>query len=1173
MTEFSIASDQLFSTVAESIGLIVMVWDLQQDRIQVSPQWQVLTGAPPGQLEMSSAQLGATIHCDDLDAFNAAVVRCLKGSEKFYDAQIRVWRQPGAWQWFSVRGRVVARNDKQRATSVVATFLDANDRKHTERALAESEQRFQSIFETSLHGIIVGTPDGSLVAANPAACRITGYSEAELRRIGRDGLVNPADSRVAELLRARATAGHCSGEVGFVRKDGTPIEVALSSVIYQERSGVTRTSLVLQDVTHTKQVERQFQRLTNLHTTRSRCSHAIAHSASTQQIFDAVCQLLVECNEFGLTWIALGDQHAVSVGAAYGEGNAHSYLQMDEFSLDPNFAAGQGPLGRAIRERTVIVCNDFLGDSSTVPWHARAREHGFRAVAVFPLDRLGSTIGALVLHAPELNYFDAQLVGLLQEVALDISFGMDKLYNEVALSNSEARFRTLWETSPDAILMIDQHSRISYANPAVESLFGYSADEVIGQQLAMLQPKRLRQGHSDGLARYLASGQAQINWRGTNVAGLHRDGHEIPLEVVFTEALIDGARTFTGFMRDITERKRAHELSTRQNRVLQMIGAGAELPDTLGAISEMINELCADVYSALQGLAGEAVDAGWHGTAGLALPFLQERVQAYYLASVASSQNFASVSATDQPLMTLDFEQIEVQADCLETVRRLDINYCSVWPVYGRQHQLLATVSLLFRKARPPTAWERSLLSTAIDLAALAIDNKRSDDRIRHLADTDELTGLPNRARFLHDLTQALARAARNDYQVALLFMDLDRFKNINDTLGHDAGDRVLCEVAQRLRALVREVDIVSRLGGDEFVVVVENLNDPALLSVIAQKLIDQVSQSIDLDGQLFHLSASIGISVYPDDGNDIHALIKNADVAMYRVKETGRNGYQFYAEKMSAGSLERMRLEADLRQAMERDELVLYFQPKLDLRTGAVTGVEALVRWRHPELGLLEPSTFIGLAEETGLIVHIGRWVMHAACAQMRRLIDGGIAPARVAINLSARQFRYEKLVDDIADALQQHGLAPNALELEITESLVMENPEHAVVLLNRCKAMGMHLAMDDFGTGYSSLANLKRFPFDSVKVDRSFIRDLAHDANDAAISRAIIAMAHALRLRVVAEGVETEAQMTFLRQHGCDEIQGYHFARPLSAPALAAFLAANQTVAGAMDIPRSTR
>ena len=1027
-------------------------------------------------------------------------------------------------------------------------------------SLAESEQRFQSIYETSLHGIMVGTPDGALLSANPAACSITGYSEAELTRIGRDGLVNPVDARVATFLQARGAAGHCSGEIGLLRKDGTPIDVALSSVIYQERSGATRTSLVLQDITHTKLIERQLQRLTNLHATRSRCSHAISHCKSAQELFDAVCQLLVEWNEFGLTWIALGDQRAVELGAAFGRNDARNYLQMNEFSLDPTLAAGRGPLARAMRERTVIVSNDFLRDPSTAPWHERARNYGFRAAAVFPLNRMGATIGALVLHAPELNYFDPPLVGLLQEVAQDISYGLDKLQREVALSNSETRFRTLWETSPDAILMIDQNSMICYANPAVEALFGYPAAEVTGQQLAMLQPERLRKAHGDGLSRYLASGQARIDWRGTTVPGLHRDGHEIPLEVVFTEATIDGVRTFTGFMRDITERKRAHELITRQNRVLHMIAAGADLPETLGAIVEMLDELCLDVRSALQGLLLGEGYAGWNGTAGLTLPLLQHWLQEHDSALVAPPSD--TTCATDLPLMSVDFEQADVPAELLRFAHQFDIKYCSVWPVYGRQRQLLATVTLLFRTVRDPTPWERSLLSAAIDLAAMAIDNKRSDERIRHLAHTDTLTGLPNRARFLQDLAQAIARSARNDREVALLFMDLDRFKKINDTLGHDAGDRVLCEIAQRLRAVVREVDIVARLGGDEFVVVVENLGNPALIGAIAQKLIDELSRSIELDGQLFHLSASIGISVYPADGIDTHALIKNADLAMYRVKETGRNGYQFYAEKMSVGSLERMRLEVDLRQALERDELVLHFQPKLDLRDGSITGVEALVRWQHPELGLLDPSTFIALAEETGLIVRIGRWVTQAACAQMKALIDTGLAPGRIAINLSARQFRHEKLVEDIVDALQHHGISPTALELEITESLVMDNPEHAITVLNRFKALNMHLAMDDFGTGYSSLANLKRFPFDSVKVDRSFIRDLAHDPNDAAISRAIIAMAHALRLRVVAEGVETEAQLAFLRKHGCDEIQGYHFARPMSAPALSAFLTAHQKI-----------
>ena len=1157
MTAFSIESDSLFSTVAESIGLIVMVWDLSEDVIHFSDQWSVLTGRPAGVQSMTPAQFGATIHVDDLAALNATILHCLKGRETFYDAEIRVWRQSREWQWLSVRGRVVARDAERRATRVVATFMDASDRKLAERVLAESEERYHSIFETSVHGILLGIPNGKLLSVNPAACTMTGYSEAELISTGLGGIVDPLDLRAESFLRAYVESSHCSGEIRIIRKDGEPIEVAVSSVVYAERSGAMRASLILQDVTHTRLVERKLLRLTNLHATRSRCNHAISHSHSAQEMFDSVCRIVVECNEFGLTWIACADGYAVEVAAASAKGAERDYLDGILLGLDPALPVGVGPLARAIRHRSVIVTNDFLSDPSTQPWHDRAAKHGLRSAAVFPLEQAGSTIGALVLHSTELHYFDQQLVDLVREIAQDISFGLDNLARAVALSNSESRFRTLWETSTDAILMMDEQSLICYANPAVRDVFGYRPEVLIGQSLAMLQPARLREGHQNGMTRYLTDGTQRINWRAAHVPGLHCDGHEIPLEIAFSEAHIGGKRLFIGCIHDITERKRAHDLITYQNRILKMISTDAVIDETLGSIANMVKELTSDVRCSIQGLSERDGSSAWPCAVGMPEPF-RRAVLDQFSGFVACTPGPGQQK--NQPVITVDFEHDEAYAEYAAAARERDISGCCTWPVFGRQQQALATVALYYRQARAPTEWELALVLAAIDLTELAIENKRSDERIRHLAHSDELTGLPNRARFLQDLTQAIARGARSMHRVGLLFMDLDRFKNINDTFGHDAGDQVLCEVARRLRAAVRDVDIVARLGGDEFVVVVENVNDSGLLATIATKLIDQIVNPIEVGARQFHLTASIGISVYPNDGNDIHALIKNADVAMYRVKETGRNGFQFYAEQMSAGSLERMLLESGLRHALEHDELVLHYQPKLCLLTGDITGIEALVRWQHPEMGLLRPLKFISLAEETGLIVAIGRWVLQAACRQMKSWIDASLAPPRVAVNLSARQFRHEKLFEDIDGALRQYGLPPHLLELEITESLVMDNPDHAVQLLDKFKAMGIHLAMDDFGTGYSSLANLKQFPFDTVKVDRSFVRDLALDPNDAAISRAIIAMAHALQLRVVAEGVETEAQLEFLRAHGCDEIQGHHFAMPMSADALSAFLHAHR-------------
>jgi diguanylate cyclase (GGDEF)-like protein len=384
---------------------------------------------------------------------------------------------------------------------------------------------------------------------------------------------------------------------------------------------------------------------------------------------------------------------------------------------------------------------------------------------------------------------------------------------------------------------------------------------------------------------------------------------------------------------------------------------------------------------------------------------------------------------------------------------------------------------------------------------------------------------------------------------MAVLFIDLDRFKNINDTLGHEAGDLLLQQVGTRLKDSLRQSDTVARLGGDEFVVLLEEVGERQVVATIAHKLLSSIIKPFNMLGQEFRVTASIGISTYPDDGQDEQTLMKNADIAMYRAKEEGKNNFQFHSEQMDTHSFERLALESSLRRALERNEFELHYQAKMDLRTGQMTGMEALVRWAHPDLGMVSPAQFIPLAEETGLIVPIGKWVLRTACLQNKAWQDEGLPPLSVAVNLSARQFTDENLLPDIAAILNESGMDPGFLELEITESMVMHRVDKAVQILTELKKIGIRLAIDDFGTGYSSLSNLKRFPIDTIKVDRSFIRDIPGDAEDKALTKAIIAMGQTLSLTVTAEGVETQEQVDFLRQHSCNEFQGYYFNKPVPA------------------------
>ena len=428
--------------------------------------------------------------------------------------------------------------------------------------------------------------------------------------------------------------------------------------------------------------------------------------------------------------------------------------------------------------------------------------------------------------------------------------------------------------------------------------------------------------------------------------------------------------------------------------------------------------------------------------------------------------------------------------------------------------------------------------------------------QVEQLARFDSLTGLPNRAMFIDELERAIARARRADGAFALCFIDLDRFKNINDSLGHAAGDELLKLMARRLRALLRETDLVARLGGDEFVVLLEGGAEPGPLAQVGQKMLAAIAEPLTLHERSYQVSGSIGIALYPADGADAATLLKHADAAMYLAKQQGKNNVQFYTGALADAVARQFALEADLRLAIDRGELVLHYQPKIDIASGGMLGIEALVRWQHPVRGLVPPGDFIPLAEERGLIVPLGRWVIDAACRQLREWLDAGLDVPRCAVNLSAHQLGSLGLIDDIRSALARHRLGPDALEVELTESVLMADPERANGMLQQLHAMGVRISIDDFGTGYSSLAYLKRFPAQTLKIDRSFIRGLPADNDDAAITKAVVAMAHGLGLQVVAEGVETADQLAMLRRLGCDEAQGFHLHRPMTAETLAALL-----------------
>jgi diguanylate cyclase (GGDEF)-like protein len=507
-------------------------------------------------------------------------------------------------------------------------------------------------------------------------------------------------------------------------------------------------------------------------------------------------------------------------------------------------------------------------------------------------------------------------------------------------------------------------------------------------------------------------------------------------------------------------------------------------------------------------------------------------------------QGAAAYELLDDLKLAIDREQARLSAERASTVETSDRAFLT---------QLILGAFALAVAA----AAGGMLIVRARQLVLNVEQRKRAEERIRHLAYHDALTDLPNRSLLEDRLTTALAQAHRKSRMLALLYLDLDRFKRVNDTLGHSLGDHILQSVAERLTSIVREADTVARVGGDEFTILLPEISQAQDAIDVADRILRELRRPVMVDHRELPATTSMGIAFYPDDAEEADTLLRNADIAMYRAKEQGRDNYQLYTAAMNARIAERFAVENDLRRALDRNEFVVYYQPQVDLSSQQIVGVEALVRWEHPTRGLMLPADFIPVAEESGLIVPLGEWVLRTACAQAKAWQEAGLPPIRLAVNLSGRQFQQRNLSEMVERALNETSLEPRYLQLEITETVVMHDMDFTIATLNNLKAMGIQIAIDDFGCGHSSLNYLKRLPIDDVKIDRSFVHDLATDPSDAAIVGSVVAMTRELNLNVVAEGVETEEQLAFLKERQCDVVQGFLFSRPVPPDAVEKIIA----------------
>ncbi len=729
------------------------------------------------------------------------------------------------------------------------------------------------------------------------------------------------------------------------------------------------------------------------------------------------------------------------------------------------------------------------------------------------------------------------------------------------IARGEARFRSLVELSSDWYWEQDESFRFTFVSTDVPAKSGIALERILGKahwELADAAPV------SGTWAEHRAIMEAHRPFRDFEYVRTGDLGEQRYISAS-GEPVFDAEGQFTGYRgigRNIDDQKRAEQRLAAHAERQERISAFAQRALKPASIEGLFTQ-------AVQAAAGPNVD----GAVLFELQPDSERfvVRAMHGAGSGIAAGTELARCDDCGAMTALRSGVPVVAAAGR------VGGCqrsgAAWPCASRasvsapirgEHAVIAILEVLARPGTALTDDDSQYVQTVANIVSSAVQRRQAEARLAHLARYDGITGLPNRNLLRDRLDQAIPLAKRDARQVAVLFADLDRFKMVNDTLGHQVGDQLLAAVGGRIRPLLRASDTVARVSGDEFVIMLPDLSQADAAATVAQKVLDSLSAPFLIEGQEAFVSASIGIALYPRDGQDAETLLKAADAAMYRAKDTGRGAFHFFTAELEQHTLARMQLQTDLRHAIEREEFRLVYQPKIDLGTQRVCGVEALLRWQHPQRGLVSPADFIPALEETGLIVPAGEWVIEAACRQIRAWRQAGLIPVPVAVNVSARQFQMRDLDQRIIELVRNQSVDPWLLELEITESYLVEDPEHAIEVLQRLREAGIRISIDDFGTGYSSLSYLTRFPVAALKIDRSFVRDATTDGNAGAIVRAVIDMAHNLGFVVIAEGVETAAQVAFLRMHGCDLAQGFFFSKPVPPEAIESLLGARTSLSG---------
>jgi diguanylate cyclase (GGDEF)-like protein/PAS domain S-box-containing protein len=812
------------------------------------------------------------------------------------------------------------------------------------------------------------------------------------------------------------------------------------------------------------------------------------------------CRILVDQGQFAMVWVGIADFTDGSVQPRACAGTDLQSLQALEVRCDTS-PLGQGPTGTAIRTGHHIICGEPDDNLNDARWSNVPANTAFRCCAAFPLRVAQTVVGAINLCTREANAFTKTVVEALDELTADIGLALRNVEDALETARGDALLKAITEQSFEGIVLLDNAGRFVLVNPKFCEIAGYSAAELKRMSVPSLLPPNVTPQ---------LFYRALENESGVREVELVRSGgNRVAVEISVAPVETTAEKLVLGIVRDVSARRRAQATMRQLSQAIEQ-SADTVLISNYEGIIEYVNPAFETVtgYSLadVMGKTPRIVKSGRHDGA----------FYRHMWTTIRSGHSFEHVFVNKRKDGSLYYEEK------------------TITPLRSSAGQITHFVA------------------TGKDIT----DRMHTQERLEFLAHHDPLTQLPNRSLFLDRLDRALARAAWHERLVGIMYIDLDRFKNINDTLGHDAGDEVLQSLTKRLLARVRDGDTVARLGGDEFALLLDDIASSRDIVAIAKNLLETIQTPFTVGSQQFFLTASIGISLFPHDGSDPRALLKHADVAMYRAKELGKNTYQFYSAEMGARAFERLTLESSLRHAITEHQFTLHYQPQVDARSGKIVGAEALLRWQHPDFGLVSPAAFIPLLEETGLITTVGEWVLDTACHHAREWHGAGHEKLSVSVNVSARQFNHPTFRQRCSEIIKASGVDPAQVEFELTESAIMVDDRYTQETLRSLASIGSRIALDDFGTGYSSLTHLQRFSIDTLKIDRSFVQDLPNDGDDAAIIAAIIGLARGLGLNLVAEGVERDDQRAFLLAHDCAVMQGYYFSPAVPYAAFMALL-----------------